>query len=236
MNVNELIVDCVPNVCRIGENEMIIGLPANLRLTSEAKIPQTYAVAKKALEHCSRVDECKDWADKAEALASYARQADDSDLRKLADRIQARAIRRCGELLKEIAPKDTAGGDHRNGSVTMTRTHAAKDAGLSTRQKRTALRVANVPAKEFEEAIESDEPPTVTKLAERGKKSAPKSLLDLKGRNPKEFALSTQAQGELRRCAEMTKEISAEVAIRGAFDDERKQMVALALGKGGHKV
>jgi hypothetical protein len=38
----------------------------------------------------------------AEALASYAKQANDSTLRRLADRIQARAIRREGELLGEI--------------------------------------------------------------------------------------------------------------------------------------
>ncbi len=39
------------------------------------------------------VDECQDWANKAEALASYAKMADDDALRKLADRIQARAAR-----------------------------------------------------------------------------------------------------------------------------------------------
>ena len=37
-------------------------------------------------------------------MASYARQAKDESLRKQADRIQARAIRRCGELLKQIEP------------------------------------------------------------------------------------------------------------------------------------
>jgi hypothetical protein len=45
------------------------------------------------------VDECVSWADKAMALASYARQVDDETLRKLADRIKARAIRRVGEFL-----------------------------------------------------------------------------------------------------------------------------------------
>jgi hypothetical protein len=37
---------------------------------------------------------------KAEALASYARQAEDDTLRKLADRIQARAVRRGGQIQK----------------------------------------------------------------------------------------------------------------------------------------
>lgn len=39
------------------------------------------------------------------ALASYAKQADDDTLRKQADRIQARAVRRCGELLKQFDGK-----------------------------------------------------------------------------------------------------------------------------------
>jgi hypothetical protein len=200
---------------------------ARLPLTSDAKIPQTYTAAKAALEQCSRVDECKDWADKAEALSSYARQADDDALRQLADRIQARAIRRCGELLREIAPaknQHDANARARDGTG-LSRTQAAEDAGLSERQKKTALRVANVPAAEFEAAVESPAPPTVTQLAERGKKPAPVQLIDLKGRDPKEFSISTQAQGELERCAEMTEGIPPDVAVRGAFPHERRRML-----------
>ncbi len=58
---------------------------------------------------------------------------------------------------------------HAHGSTTdllqdaddmkFTRTQAATDAGLSERQRKTALRVANVPQDEFEAAIESDAPP-----------------------------------------------------------------------------
>jgi hypothetical protein len=56
-----------------------------------------------------------------------------------AGRIQARAISRCGELLKQIEPKPGARTDlgraHTRGSV-------ATQAGLSERQRKTALRVA----------------------------------------------------------------------------------------------
>ena len=48
----------------------------------------------------------------------------------------------------------------------QTRSEVAKDAGLSERQKVTALRVASVPQPEFEAAVESENPPTVTQLAE----------------------------------------------------------------------
>lgn len=76
----------------------------NLPAVATASLPATYERAKQALSECVKLDECKDWADKAQAMASYARQAKDDSLYKQALRIQARAIRRCGELLKQIEP------------------------------------------------------------------------------------------------------------------------------------
>ncbi|MCK9543966.1 MAG: hypothetical protein M0R03_18255 [Novosphingobium sp.] len=43
----------------------------------------------------------------------------------------------------------------------MSQREAAEQAGLSKRQQVTAVRVANVPDEVFEEAVESDTPPTV---------------------------------------------------------------------------
>jgi len=77
---------------------------------------------------------------------SYARQADDTVLETMATRIQARAIRRCGELLQQIEPGQGARdgkrqeGDH----PPLNRSTAATDAGLSEHQRKTALCVANV--------------------------------------------------------------------------------------------
>lgn len=67
-----------------------------------ARLPQTYESAKSALSQCVALDECKSWADKAAALASYAKQANDEELMKMATRIRDRAIRRAGELLAQI--------------------------------------------------------------------------------------------------------------------------------------
>ena len=67
-----------------------------------ARLPQVYEHAKNALAECQQVDECQDWANKAEALASYARQAADETLRRMADRIQARAVSRAGVLLQQF--------------------------------------------------------------------------------------------------------------------------------------
>jgi hypothetical protein len=142
------------------------------QLATSARLPAAYESARAHLAECSRIDECQDWANRAEALASYARQAKDNDLRRMADRIQARAIHRAGQLLKQIPP-DPGGrpAKTQDGAVpSLTRAQAAEDAGLSERQRKTALRVANVPFEEFERRIESLIPPTITELAESGKR------------------------------------------------------------------
>jgi hypothetical protein len=101
-----------------------------------------------------------------------AKQSRDESMFKMATRIQARAIRRCGELLKEIETMQGKRTDLEpvEGDLpkSTTRKSAAEEAGLSEWQQKTAVRVANVPKEEFEAQIESDSPPTVTALAEQG--------------------------------------------------------------------
>jgi ParB family chromosome partitioning protein len=144
----------------------------NATAVAHARLPEVYLSAQLALANCAKMDECQDWANKAEALASYARQSNDDSLQKHAIRIQARAISRCGILLKQI--EASTGGrpalTHTAPDTSLTRTQAATDAGLSKRQKDTALRLASVPEDEFERLVESDNPPTVAQLAELGTK------------------------------------------------------------------
>jgi hypothetical protein len=73
-----------------------------------AKLPLNYEEAKHALAECARIDECKSWADKAEAIRSYAKQIDDPQLLAYSKRIKVRAIDRMGELVAEIPPKPGA--------------------------------------------------------------------------------------------------------------------------------
>jgi hypothetical protein len=135
-------------------------------------LPASYEAAKQALAECTRVDECKEWADKAAALASYARQAKDRSLLEYAQRIQLRATNRMGELLKLVEPGVNR-FDRREGDLPPNRKSAADAAGLSEHQRKTALRVANVPRDEFEAALSSGIPPSVTVMAERGKVPKP---------------------------------------------------------------
>ena len=173
-------------------------LPAHVK-AAKASLPASYEAAKVALANCVSIDECKDWADKAQALASYAKQANDDEMMRQSTRIRDRAIRRCGELLKQIEP---APNQHVAGMGAHTsRSNAAKDAGLSKHQQVQAIRVANVPAADFERQVESPKPPTVTKLAEQGKKVAPRPVIDLKGRAPDEFNLALHYVGGWEQAA-----------------------------------
>lgn len=78
----------------------------------------------------------------------------------------------------------------------------ADAAGLSRDQKRTALRVANVPEADFAELVESEHPATVTQLAAHGKKPT-RSPAHLEGRDPEDFKIFTALQGGLRLFAEL---------------------------------
>lgn len=178
-----------------------MNLPSTISV-SGASLPQTYQAAQAALAQCSQVDECKDWADKAAALASYARQSEDQELERMAQRIRARAIRRAGELLKQIEP--SKGGrppETKDASdLSLTRKQAATNAGMSERQQKTALRIANVPEREFEEQVESPKPATLSQLASQGVKPR-QPLVDLGGRDPKEYNRALHYVGEFEQAA-----------------------------------
>jgi hypothetical protein len=151
-------------------------LPAEIPIETieNARLPGSYQKAVTALNRCLRVDEAKDWSDKAEAIAAYARMSRDENLMKIALRIKSRAIRRCGELLKQFsAPGSRTDKPSGDAPTRLTQREAAERARLSKDQEVTAVRVASVPGETFEKLVDSDDPPTVTKLAEMGKASKP---------------------------------------------------------------
>ncbi len=87
----------------------------------------------------------------------------------MAARIRARAMRRAGELLKQIEPGKTGPKQLTDAADTqLSRTDVAKRAGMSERQQVTAVRVASIPERQFTEQVESATPPTLTELARQG--------------------------------------------------------------------
>lgn len=204
--------------------------------TATANLPATYEAARRALSECSEVDECKDWADKAAALASYARQANDDQLERMAHRIRARAIRRAGELLKQIEPQQ--GGDRKSEEYQkagdhplISRTDAARDAGMSPHQAKQAVRIASIPDDDFEAQVEAPKPPTITQLAQQGiqrREPPPQPEQWLQGRDPKMFnralhftALVTEYAADLAK--------SGAVEILPHLDDGQRMKLRNAL-------
>jgi hypothetical protein len=196
--------------------------PSNLPATfsvANAKLPESYESAKNALANCASIDECKTWADKAEALAAYARMADDDTLRKTCDRIQARAIRRMGELLKQIEPGQGArDGKREEGGHLPLRSEIARGAGMSEHQQKQAIRIANVPAEVFDRQVESDNPPTVTKLAEQGtnKRPTPASTQT----RPEGFAAATNLIGTVEMFAQFCRSQNPEIIAAAVMPHE----------------
>ena len=189
---------------------------------TSATLPESYQAARRAIAQCAKIDECQSWADKAEAIRSYAKQADDETMMNHATRIKARAIQRCGELLEAFEAKSSGRGATTHHSA---RAKAARAAGLSKDQRHQAQRVANYAKKDpngFERAVEGKKPATVTELARRGTQ---KNLIDLGGRDPVDFENATNlmgAIGALRRFINDRPPIIA--AIRGLSSKEKTAM------------
>jgi hypothetical protein len=60
------------------------------------------------------------------------------------------------ELMKQFDGRGRPEENKEGTRPNYSQAHAARDAGLSAHQQKTAVRVANVPAEQFEAAVESD--------------------------------------------------------------------------------
>jgi hypothetical protein len=204
--------------------------PATLPVDITARLPATYEAARRAIAECDRIDECKTWSDKAAALAAYARQSKDDSLRVMAVRIQARALRRCGELLKQVPRADVSTrygqeGDH---PPVVTRTGAARDAGLSEHQRKQALRVASISSEDFDYAVESQEPPTISELAEYGTQEHQAAADDVIVKIDPALAMATaELLRKFAECCESTDPIELARALPSANTRLVQQQVAV---------
>lgn len=189
-----------------------------------AKLPASYVAARNALAECQSIDECKDWADKAAALAAYAKQAEDIELEQMAARIRARAMRRAGELLKQF---DGRGGDRADSknvgghSFAPTQKQAARDAGFSEHQQFNAVRIANIPQDDFDRQVEGKTPPTITTLAQQGKTPRMRPEEYLKGREPSAFNKALHFIGAMERYAKEISSADIEIIIPNLDEDQR---------------
>ena len=208
--------------------DLAIRLQKTFGGVGNARLPDLYVQAKAGLAQCERVDECKEWADKAEAIRSYARQAHDDALMKTAMRIKGRAVQRLGTLLEDLERAGGLGGRPQNGSGTPPVSQVRAAAGVSNHQGKQAQAVArfakNNPER-FETMVERETPATVTELAREGRKPAPKpSTAHLNGCTPKEFSLSLCARGEIGRMLDAAARVSPAIVVKTSTVTERARL------------
>jgi hypothetical protein len=151
-------------------------------------------------------------------------------MEKTAMRIRARAIRRCGELLKEIekaqpGPKELKGG----GPPQLSpRKEAAKQAGLSPDQAKQSIRVANVPEETFTEQIESVTPPTITSLAQQGTTPSKKlPMFEQLGMTKEAFQAGMYFRGDIEDFGKAIKKYDVQDIIDGSTPDQRHRIYNL---------
>ena len=191
----------------------------------DARLPRAYEAAQTALAECQQIDECKDWADKAAALASYAKQSQDESLMRMAQRIRARAVRRAGELLAQVQAQGArtdlqpSMGDH-----TKSQADAAREAGFSKHQQVQAVRIAAIPEPDFEAQVEAPKPATLSQLAQQGIK--PRPLVDHKGRDPKAFNRALHFVGTFENYARDIERENIDAALDCLIDTERAALRA----------
>jgi hypothetical protein len=125
-----------------------------------------YESARTALAVAKRVDEVKTIRDKAVAMQIYARQAKDTELIVHATEIKARAERRAGEMLREMAARGERergrGGDRKSPSTRSDRDPKSpkspkspklSDLGVTRDQSSQWQKIASIPEKAFDAAL-----------------------------------------------------------------------------------
>jgi hypothetical protein len=80
---------------------------------------------------------------------------------------------------------------------------------------------SRIPEEDFEAAVESETPPTVTELAERGTQQ---QVLNLEGRSPDDFKAATESHGTIRRLADCAARVPALQVVCGTLSNERPRL------------
>lgn len=133
-------------------------------------VPVEYESAVNALQACMTIDDSKYWADKADALAAWAKIYRDDEAGRKARQLKLLAFRRMGEIASELRrakPLRKVGKDGRNKFYGTTKggRSALIDAGLKPDAAANALHIAKMDDANFRRAVDSPRPPGVSSLA-----------------------------------------------------------------------
>jgi len=153
-------------------------------MAGQAIIPR-YESMCRAIAECEAVDEVKDMRDKAMALEVYARQAQNLEAERTAQRIRVRAEKQCGQLLKDMPKakgvqmngRDEHGDFRVSSESTAEEARTLTDLGITRDQSSQWQQLANVPDEAFEAALKDEfEPITAARIIERRQPPKPDLL------------------------------------------------------------
>ncbi len=109
-----------------------------------------YDVARVALAECRTLDEVKEFSDKTDAMRHYARQAKDPDMEIWLAEIRIRALRRLGELTKQL---EKGAGNRFTGAGKSTKAKILHDADVTPQD---ATRAEKIDLKSFRTHLKRD--------------------------------------------------------------------------------
>lgn len=157
------------------------------RMFDRAEYPALYKAARKAIQECARIDELKDIHDKHSALAHYAKQAKDEHFFFYAERIRLRAFEQIAVLLAELPGYRELPWKERKA--------IAEKSGITVQMADKAIDAAAAPPKIRDRLIEATPPPTMTQLAQAGRKYLPQ------GYPGQDFHHHARREEEIKRTA-----------------------------------
>jgi hypothetical protein len=114
-----------------------------------------YEAARSALAAAHSLDEVKDIRDKSEAMAAYARQANDTELIAWATEIKVRAERKAGAMLLVSEKNKGARGVGKSAVTSCDRTPTLEEIGVTKNQSSRWQRMAAMPDDQFEVVVET---------------------------------------------------------------------------------
>jgi len=124
-----------------------------------------------AIAEVHRIDEVKDMRDKAQALESYARQAQNKEAEQQCREIRLRAERRTGELIRQqqeagdLATRgDFHGNQHAPGVSSETTHQTLSGLGISRDQSSKWQQLADIPDETFEQEVRQPDASTASML------------------------------------------------------------------------
>jgi hypothetical protein len=119
------------------------------------RLPVQYDVAVRALVECQSIDDAKEWDNKADALAAWAKIYKDNEVSIQAKRLKLHAYRRMYQLANEIQPKKFGS----KGPWSLFQEH-----GFSKSAANRISRIGRLAQAQFDAVVTSENPPSPTRL------------------------------------------------------------------------